>query len=201
MRTAVMISGTGTNLQAIIDAWQGGTTAYQLVLVISNRPEAKGLERAKAAGIPALVIEHKNFATREAFDQALDHALEEAKVELVALAGFMRLLTPGFVNKWAGRLINIHPSLLPAFQGLNTHQKAIDYGVRVSGCSVIFVDNGVDSGAIIDQAVVPVLPGDNAQSLAARILEQEHQIFPQALDKVARGIVRLEQGRTMRQEE
>lgn len=196
--TAVFISGTGTNLQAIIDHWRSQKAAYDLRLVISNVAGVPGLEKAQKAGLKTQVISHKDFADKETFDRALDRALREEGIELVALAGFMRLLSPWFVRTWAGRLVNIHPSLLPAFTGLNTHQKAIDYGVRYSGCSVIFVDEGVDSGAIIEQAVVPVLADDDAKTLAARILAEEHRIFPLALDDVASGRVALLAGRVVR---
>ena len=196
--TAVFISGTGTNLQALIDHWRSGQAAYDLKLVISNIAGVAGLQKAQAAGLKTQVLSHKDFADKESFDRVLDQTLREQGIELVALAGFMRLLSPWFVRTWAGKLVNIHPSLLPAFTGLQTHQKAIDYGVRYSGCSVIFVDEGVDSGAIIEQAVVPVLPDDTAQTLAARILVEEHRIFPLALDEVARGRVALLAGRVVR---
>ena len=198
MKTAVLISGTGSNLQAIIDYWQQGKSAYNLKLVISNKPQALGLKKAQAAGLTTAVIEHQAYPDREQFDQALQAQLEEEGIELIALAGFMRLLSPWFVERWSGRMINIHPSLLPAFQGLNTHKKALDYGVKYSGCSVIFVDSGVDSGAIIDQAVVEVKDNDDEESLAKRILQQEHRIFPLALDDVARGKVWLDHGRAKR---
>ncbi len=198
MKTAVLISGTGSNLQALIQRWQAGGSAYDLKLVVSNKKGVPGLLRAQEANLPTAVIEHLAYPDRDHFDQAMDACLEKHQIELIALAGFMRLLTPWFVKKWSGRMINIHPSLLPAFQGLHTHKKALEYGVRYSGCSVIFVDDGVDSGAIIDQAVVEVLPDDDEARLAKRILAQEHIIFPQALDDVARGKVRLTQGRALR---
>ena len=198
MNTAVIISGNGSNLQAIIDRWQEGNQSYDLKLVISNIPDVKGLVRAEKAGLPTRVIDHSQYESREAFDRAIDACLEEFNIELVALAGFLRLLSDEFVKKWAGRMINIHPSLLPAFPGLKTHRKAIAYGVKYSGCSVIFVDDGVDSGAIIDQAVVELQPDDDERSLARRILAVEHKIFPQALDDVAQGKVRLQGGRALR---
>ena len=198
MNTAVIISGNGSNLQAIIDRWQEGNQSYDLKLVISNIPDVKGLVRAEKAGLPTRVIDHSQYESREAFDRAIDACLEEFNIELVALAGFLRLLSDEFVKKWAGRMINIHPSLLPAFPGLKTHRKAIAYGVKYSGCSVIFVDDGVDSGAIIDQAIVELQPDDDERSLARRILAVEHKIFPQALDDVAQGKVRLQGGRALR---
>ncbi|MDT8447734.1 MAG: phosphoribosylglycinamide formyltransferase [bacterium] len=198
--TAVLISGKGSNLQAIIEHWQSGTSHYDLKLVISNNAGVKGLSRAEAAGLPGLVIDHREFESREAFDRALDRALKGAGIELVALAGFLRLLSPWFVREWSGRMINIHPSLLPAFPGLHTHQKALEYGVRYAGCSVIFVDEGVDSGAIVEQAVVPVYSDDREEDLARRVLREEHRIFPLALDQVATGAVALIGGKVIRQE-
>lgn len=196
--TAVIISGNGSNLQALIDYWKAGKSTYDLQLVISNNDGVKGLKRAEKAGLPTLVIDHRRYPSREAFDQALDQALEKAGIRLVALAGFLRLLSPPFVAKWSGKMINIHPSLLPAFAGLKTHQKALEYGVRYHGCSVIFVDEGVDSGAIVEQAVVPVEDDDTEETLAKRVLKEEHRIFPSALDQVAAGWVRLESGRVVR---
>ncbi|OGG93402.1 MAG: phosphoribosylglycinamide formyltransferase [Candidatus Lambdaproteobacteria bacterium RIFOXYD12_FULL_49_8] len=196
--TAVIISGAGSNLQAIIDYWKACDPAYDLKLVISNQAQAKGLVRAVKAGLPVMVIDHKKFATREAFDADLHQSLKDQGIELIALAGFLRLLSDKFVKDWAGKMINIHPSLLPAFPGLKTHQKALKYGVRYSGCSVIFVDEGVDSGAIIEQAVVPVLDGDTEMDLALRVLKEEHRIFPLALDEVAHGRVKLVDGLVVR---
>jgi phosphoribosylglycinamide formyltransferase-1 len=191
MKTAVFISGNGSNLQAIIDLWLTGKAQYDLQLVISNRADAFGLKRAQKVGIKTLIIEHRKFATRLAFEQDIHQHLQTEKIELIALAGFMRLLTPWFVQQWQGRILNIHPSLLPAFPGLHTHQQALTYGVKFSGCTVFFVDEGVDTGTIIDQAVVEVMEGDTEADLASRILVQEHIIFPRALDKVAGGEVTL----------
>ena len=197
--TAVLISGKGTNLQALINYEQEHDSAYNLQLVLSNNPAAGGLQLAEQAGIETLVVDHKAYVNRTAYDQALDAVLSERGIQWIALAGFMRLLSPGFVQKWSGKMINIHPSLLPAFAGLHTHQAALEYGVRYSGCSVIFVDDGVDTGAIIEQAVVPVLEQDTAASLGKRVLKEEHRIFPQALDDVAVGRVSLVSGKVIRQ--
>ena len=191
MKTAVFISGNGSNLQAIIDLWLTGKARYDLQLVVSNRADAFGLKRAQKVGIKTLIIEHKKFTTRLAFEQDIHQHLQTEKIELIALAGFMRLLTPWFVQQWQGRVLNIHPSLLPAFPGLHTHQQALAYGVKFSGCTVFFVDEGVDTGTIIDQAVVEVMEGDTEADLASRILVREHIIFPRALDKVAGGEVTL----------
>ena len=169
--------------------------------MISNQGSAKGLLRAQKAGIKTLVINHKDYNTREAFDRQMNRALEAEGIELVALAGFLRLLSDWFVDQWSGKMINIHPSLLPAFPGLKTHIKALEYGVKYSGCSVIFVDGGVDSGAIINQAVVPIKADDDEEALAKRVLRQEHIIFPQALDDLAQGKVRLEGGRVIQKKE
>lgn len=189
--TAVFISGGGTNLQSIIDFREKEPVHYDIKLVLSNVPDVYGLQRAEKAGIPVVVIDHKTFESREQFEKSVHDVLLEHQIELIALAGFMRLLTPWFVQRWAGRLLNIHPSLLPAFPGLHTHQKALAYGVKFAGCSVFFVDEGVDSGRIIDQAVVPVLLDDTEDTLAARILIEEHNIFPNAINQVAKGAVSL----------
>lgn len=188
----VLISGSGSNLQALIDGCAAGSLPARIALVISNKPGVKGLERAAAAGIPTLVVNHREYPDRESFDQVLMAALDQAGVELVCLAGFMRVLTPGFVRHYQGRLINIHPALLPAFPGLHVQQQALDAGVRFSGATVHFVDEGVDTGPIIVQAVVPILPGDDAATLAARILQQEHRIYPWAVRLFAQGRLRLE---------
>jgi len=177
-KLAVLISGRGSNLQSLIDAMASPSFPAEIALVISNRPKAQGLERAAKAGIPHKVIDHKDFKTREDFDTALDETLRLANIEFVALAGFMRLLTPDFVRKWRDRLINIHPSLLPSFRGLHVHERMIDAGIKIAGCTVHFVSAEVDSGPIIGQAAVPVLPGDTAETLAARILEEEHRLYP-----------------------
>ncbi len=186
-RVAVLISGNGTNLQALINACAQPDFPAQIVRVISNRAEAFGLIRAANAGIDTLVIDHKSFQGRAEFDAALHDALIECDAEIVCLAGFMRLLTPEFTTKWEGRMINIHPSLLPAFKGLDTHARAIEAGVRFAGCTIHFVSADMDAGPIIMQAAVPLLPDDTPQSLAERILAQEHIMFPQALKWLAQG--------------
>ncbi len=196
LKVAVLISGRGSNLQALIDACAKSDFPAAIALVIANRADAAGLQRAAAAGIATQVIPHRDYPSRDAFDAALTAALEAAQVDLVCLAGFMRLLTPGFVTRWRDRLINIHPSLLPAFPGLDTHARALAQGVRFTGCTVHFVRAQMDDGPIIVQAVVPVLPGDNAESLAARVLDAEHKAYPLALRLVAEGRVKVVGERT-----
>ena len=190
-RIAVLISGRGSNLQALLDAAADPDYPGEIALVISNRPKAEGLQRAVKAGVQVEVSNHKDFETREDFDAALHDALKTAKIDFVCLAGFMRVLTGGFVSDWRGRMINIHPSLLPAFEGLHVHERMIEMGVKLAGCTVHFVSAEVDSGPIIGQAAVPVLPGDDAESLAARILEQEHRLYPAALRLLIDGKARL----------
>ncbi|MBT6857194.1 MAG: phosphoribosylglycinamide formyltransferase [Rhodospirillaceae bacterium] len=185
MRVGVLISGRGSNLQSLIDARDAGSLPVELVSVISNVAGAPGLERAKAAGITSNVVDHKKFDGRAPFEDALSAALLDADVEFLCLAGFMRLLTDGFVNKWQDRLINIHPSLLPAFKGLDTHARAIEAGVRFAGCTVHFVRPAMDEGPIIVQAAVPILSGDTPASLGERVLAEEHKIYPLALRLIA----------------
>jgi phosphoribosylglycinamide formyltransferase 1 len=187
LKTAVLISGRGSNLKALIDACAGEAFPAEIVLVLSNVAGAGGLAFAEAAGIASAVVDHKAFDSREEFEAALDQALVASGAELVCLAGFMRLLTDGFVRRWWDRLINIHPSLLPAFRGLNTNERVIEYGARFTGCTVHFVRPAMDDGPIIVQAVVPVLADDDAGSLAARILVEEHQIYPMAVRAIAEG--------------
>ena len=191
LKTAVLISGRGTNLQALIDACGEAAFPAEIVGVISNRPNAAGLERAAAAGIPTTVVDHKSYADRPAFEDALNAALAGYGVELICNAGFMRILTEGFVERWHDRCLNIHPSLLPAFPGLDTHARALAAGVRFAGCTVHFVRAEVDAGPIIVQAAVPVLPDDDEASLAARVLAAEHRIYPLALRMIAEGRVRV----------
>ncbi|MGV1013390.1 MAG: phosphoribosylglycinamide formyltransferase [Methyloceanibacter sp.] len=191
-RVGVLISGRGSNLQVLIDAAQTPDYPAEIVLVISNVPGAAGLARAEAAGIPTRTINHKDFASREAFDAALIAALDEAGVELLCNAGFMRLHSEGFVRHWWNRHLNIHPSLLPAFKGLRTHARALEEGVKVTGCTVHFVRPELDSGPIVAQTEVPVLDGDTPESLAARVIEAEHRLYPHALALVASGAVRVE---------
>ena len=181
-KIVVLISGSGTNLQAFIDASADGSLSGEIAAVISNRPGVKGLERAANANIPTTVIDHTEFDSRESFDQALAEKIESYQPDLVILAGFMRILTAEFVNRFLGKMLNIHPSLLPKYQGLNTHQRAIDAGDNQAGSSVHFVTAELDGGPIIIQARVPILPKDNADSLAARVLVQEHKIYPLAAE-------------------
>ncbi len=192
VKLGVLISGTGTNLQAIIDAILRGDLKAEIRLVISNRADAPGLERARRHGIETAVIEHGNFASREDFDSALLAALRDRSVELVALAGFMRLLSPVMLDAFPGRIMNIHNSLLPSFPGIHGPKDAIEYGVKLAGCTVFFVTPGVDVGPVIVQAAVPVLPGDDEQRLAGRILQQEHRIFPHAIALFQQGRLEIE---------
>jgi formyltetrahydrofolate-dependent phosphoribosylglycinamide formyltransferase len=181
-RVGVLISGRGSNLAALLTAATDPDYPAEIVLVVSNRPQAEGLAEARAAGVTAVVIDHALFGPdREAHERAIDAALRAAGVEVVALAGYMRVMTPWLVQAWAGRMLNIHPSLLPAFPGLRTHQAALDAGVAEHGCTVHLVTAGVDEGPILAQARVPVLPGDDAERLAARVLEAEHALYPRAL--------------------
>ncbi len=191
LKTAVLISGRGSNLQALLDAAADPAYPAEIVLVLSNVPGAFGLERAKKAGVATATVDHKLFPDRPSFERALDAKLKESGVEFVCLAGFMRLLTPDFVTPWQDRLINIHPSLLPSFKGLHTHERALEAGVRFAGCTVHFVRPATDDGPIIAQAAVPVHAGDSPDSLAARVLEAEHRIYPMALALVASGKARV----------
>ena len=187
-RVAVLISGRGSNLAALIEAAQAPDYPGGIVLVLSNVADAAGLARARAAGIATEVIEHKPFGKdRAAFDRAVDAALERHRVEIVCLAGFMRLLTPWFVERWSGRLINIHPSLLPAFKGLDTHARALAAGAKRHGATVHYVTPELDSGPVIAQESIAIEPGDTPESLAARVLAIEHRIYPLALRRVAEG--------------
>lgn len=186
----VLISGGGTNLQALIDDAAAGAD-YRIAGVLSNRPDVKGLQRAEDAGIPTQVIDHTRFSERSRFDARLADAIDRIAPGLVVLAGFMRILTDDFVRRFAGRLINIHPSLLPAFQGLHTHQRALDAGIKEHGASVHFVTSELDGGPVIAQARVPVLAGDDAATLAARVLEREHELLPQVVRWFTAGRVAL----------
>ena len=192
LRIGVLASGSGTNLQAIIDRCQDGSLAAEIAVVITNNPGAGALERAEKAGISTLCINHRDFSQREDFDTAVVKALQDARVDLVVLAGFMRIITQTFIDAFPERVINIHPALLPAFPGLHVQQQALDYGARFSGCTVHFVDGGVDTGPIIIQAVVAILPEDNDDTLSARILEQEHKIYPRAIQLISEGRVRVD---------
>ncbi len=191
IRVAVLISGRGSNMVSLIAAAKAPDYPAEIVLVLSNRPEAEGLARAAQAGIAARVIDHRAFPDRATFDAGLDAALRAAEIDLVCLAGFMRILTPGFVEGWSGRMLNIHPSLLPLFRGTHTHAQALAAGVRLHGCTVHFVVPELDAGPIVAQAAVPVRGGDDPDSLAARVIVQEHRLYPAALALVAGGRARL----------
>jgi phosphoribosylglycinamide formyltransferase 1 len=194
-RVAILISGRGSNMVSLIEAARAPDFPAEIALVLSNRPNAAGLERAKEAGIATCVIDHKAHSTREDFEQAMDAALAEHDIAFICLAGFMRVLTDGFVERWAGRMVNIHPSLLPLFRGTQTHRRALEEGVLVHGCTVHFVVPELDAGPIIAQAAVPVVPGDTEERLAARVIVQEHKLYPQALRMICDGTARLENGR------
>jgi phosphoribosylglycinamide formyltransferase 1 len=196
-RVGILISGRGSNMSALAEAARGNDYPAAIALVISNRPDALGLERAKAAGIKTLVIDHKTYTTREAFDMAVEAALLGDGVELVCHAGFMRIQSEAFAARWLGRQLNIHPSLLPAFKGLHPHKQALDAGVRISGCTVHFVTPELDSGPVVAQAAVAVHEGDTPETLGDRILVAEHRLYPFALRLVASGSARLENGRVM----
>ena len=191
-RVGVLISGRGSNMSALIEACKKPSYPAEIILVISNRSEAAGLDIAAVAGIATRVIDHRKYPSREAFEADLDAALRAAKVEIICMAGFMRLLTKGFVEAWRDRQLNIHPSLLPAFKGLDTHERVIASGEKISGCTVHFVRTEMDAGPIIAQAKIPVLPEDSPGDLAARVLEAEHKLYPQALKLVASGSARVE---------
>lgn len=191
LRVGVLISGRGSNMEALIRAAKNPDYPAEITLVLSNRPEAPGLEIARALGVEALAIDHQPYGKatvqREAHERAMDQALRARDIELVALAGYMRVLTPWFVDAWRGRLINVHPSLLPAFPGLDTHARALAAGVRLHGCSVHLVSEGVDEGPILGQAAVPVLADDDETALAARVLAAEHRLYPACLARLAQG--------------
>jgi phosphoribosylglycinamide formyltransferase-1 len=193
LKLGVLISGRGSNLQALIDACAAPDFPAEIALVLSNKTDAFGLERATKAGIATAVVNHRDYpGDKPAFEAAMDAALREAGVELVCLAGFMRLLSPWFVGQWHNALINIHPSLLPSFKGLDTHERALSTGVRFHGCTVHYVRPEMDEGPIVAQAAVPVLPGDDARSLADRVLESEHKLYPHAVRLIAEGRVRVD---------
>jgi phosphoribosylglycinamide formyltransferase 1 len=194
-RTAVLISGRGSNMQALVERARDPSYPAEIVLVLSNRPDASGLSFAKENKIPCAVADHKIYAGREEFERAMQILLELHRVELVCLAGFMRMLTPWFVGQWQGRLLNIHPALLPAYRGLDTHARALADGVKIHGCTVHFVLPALDEGPIIAQAAVAVLDSDTPESLAARVLLEEHVIYPAALATVAEGRLRVEGNR------
>jgi phosphoribosylglycinamide formyltransferase-1 len=185
-RVAILISGRGSNMASLIAAAKDDSYPAEIALVVSNRPDAAGLDHARRQGITTAVVDHARYGKdRAAFEHALQDVLTSHRIELVCLAGFMRLLTPWFVGQWQGRMLNIHPALLPAFKGLHTHERALEAGVKTHGATVHFVSAEMDSGEIIVQAEVPVLPGDTPDTLAARVLEAEHRIYPQALRRIA----------------
>ncbi|MDC0033943.1 phosphoribosylglycinamide formyltransferase [Alphaproteobacteria bacterium] len=192
LKTAVLISGRGSNMQALVESCSKRDGPAEIVLVLSNVPDATGLKFAENSGIPTLTIDHREFTNRESFEQELTSCLTNADVELICLAGFMRLLTASFVEKWRDRLINIHPSLLPAYKGLDTHARVIADGVRFTGCTVHYVRPEMDTGPIIVQAAVPVAFDDDADSLAKRVLDAEHRCYPLALLMIAEGRVTVE---------
>ncbi len=194
-RITVLISGRGSNLRALIDAARSGSIQGAITHVVSNRPDATGLTFAEEAGIAITVVDHRGFASRDRFDRALATAVDAGEPDLVVLAGFMRVLDAAFVHRYGGRLINIHPSLLPAYPGLNTHRRALADGVREHGCTVHYVTSEVDGGPIIAQRAVPVLPGDDETTLAARVLAAEHQLLPAAVAAHCAGKLVIENGR------
>lgn len=190
-KVGVLISGRGSNLQALLDAAADDAYPAEIALVLSNKAGARGLERARKANVSARFLDHTLYESREAFEREVDSQLREAGVKVVCLAGFMRILTPWFVDQWKDRLINIHPSLLPAFKGVHTHERALEQGVRLHGATVHYVRPEMDDGPIIGQSAVPVLPGDDADSLAARVLEAEHALYPACLKLVVEGQARV----------
>jgi len=197
LRIGALASGGGSNLQSILDRCRDGSLDAEVVLVITNNPDAGALQRASRVGVATECIDHRSYASREEFDRAVVAALVAADVDLVVLAGFMRLISGVFLEAFPGRIMNIHPALLPAFPGLHVQRKALEYGARFAGCTVHFVDGGVDTGPVIIQAVVPVLDDDSEETLSARILEQEHRIYPRAIQLFAEGRLRIE-GRRVR---
>jgi len=202
MKTLViLISGRGSNMQAIVEAAAAEKWPVRIAAVISNRPDSAGLEWAKSRGMVTRVVDHRSFPSREAFDTALAQAIDEYSPDAVALAGFMRVLTPGFVSHYEGRMVNIHPSLLPAFPGLKTHRAALEAGVSQHGCTVHFVTADLDHGPIIAQAAVPVSPGDDESVLAARVLVQEHRVYPQAVRRLLEGRLVIAEGKVCVKEE
>jgi phosphoribosylglycinamide formyltransferase-1 len=192
IRLVVLISGRGSNLQAILDGATAGALPAEIRAVISNRPDAYGLERARQAGVPTAIVDHTAFPDRQTFEAALRQRIDAERPELVILAGFMRILSPGFVEHYRGRLLNIHPSLLPKYRGLHTHERALAAGEREHGASVHFVIPELDSGPVIVQARAPVLPDDDPDTLAARVLAREHRIYPLAIRWFAEGRVRMQ---------
>lgn len=191
LKVGILISGRGSNLQALLDAANASDYPADIAIVLSNNAGAQGLERARKAGVHAAFIDHTLYDDREDFERVLDERLREAGVEFVCLAGFMRILTPWFVDKWKDRLINIHPSLLPAFKGVHTHERALEQGVRLHGASVHYVRAEMDDGPIVGQAAIPVLPGDTPDTLSDRVLQVEHKLYPACLKLIAEGRARV----------
>ena len=185
-RVGVLISGRGSNMAALVEAARDPAYPAEIVCVVSNRPGAPGLKFAQSQNIPTHVVDHKNYSTRESFDTALNAYLQSQNLNLIACAGFMRIMTPVLLDRWAGKMINIHPSLLPLYKGTHTHERALTDGMKVHGCSVHYVTAELDSGPVIAQTEVPVLPGDTAETLSARVLVEEHKLYPKALAMVAR---------------
>ncbi len=196
-RVAILVSGRGSNMQALIDAASASDYPAEIAAVVSNRPDAPALQRASDHGVPAVTVDHTAFPDRTAFEDQLQRALVADGIEILCLAGFMRILSPAFASRWSGRAINIHPSLLPAFPGLDTHARALQAGVAVHGCTAHFVTEKLDAGPIIGQAVTVVREGDDAETLAARVLRLEHQLYPRCLADVASGATRLEGDRAI----
>ena len=193
-RTAILISGRGSNMAALIAAARAPDFPAEIVLVLSNKPDAEGLARAESAGIAVAAVDHKIYAGRDEFEASMQALLDIHRVELICLAGFMRVLSPPFVTRWRGRMLNIHPSLLPAFRGLDTHRRALDAGVKIHGCTVHFVEPELDSGPIVAQSFVSVCDDDTPETLAARVIEKEHALYAEALALVAAGRITLESG-------
>jgi phosphoribosylglycinamide formyltransferase-1 len=196
-RVGILISGRGSNMVSLIAAAQAHDYPAEIACVLSNRPEAEGLKKAEAEGVPTRAIDHKALSGRKAFEAELDAALKSFNVDLVACAGFMRLMTPEFVERWRDKMVNIHPSLLPAFKGLDTHARALAAGVKLTGCTVHIVRPQMDDGPIIAQAAVPVFEADTPDTLAARVLRAEHELYPHALALFASGTVRIDGGRVL----
>lgn len=197
LRTAILISGRGSNMDALIEAARAPDYPAEIALILSNRPDAPGLARAKGMGLATAAIDHKIYAGREEFERSMQMMLETHRIDFLCLAGFMRMLTPWFISRWSGRMLNVHPALLPAYRGLHTHERALADGVKIHGCTVHFVVPQMDEGPIVAQAALRVLDADTPESLAARVLEQEHQIYPLALRLVASGAVRVEGNRVI----
>lgn len=197
LRTAILISGRGSNMDALIAAARNPGFPAEIALVLSNRPDAPGLAKAKASGVATAAVDHKIYAGREEFERSLQIVLDAYRIDFICLAGFMRMFTPWFVGRWRGRMLNIHPALLPAYRGLDTHARALADGVKIHGCTAHFVAPEMDEGPIVAQAAVPVLDDDTPETLAARVLAQEHVIYPMALRLVASGAVRVDGNRVL----